>query len=250
MKACDTLIIGSSYTALGYAVAKGDTVIVEEREICDTEFYLPLRAYACGRIEPATEEGRALYGYYLSHGMFCEEMQNLNGFESSFCGYALEKGIEILLKSRVINKAKTSDGQYEVSLITPSGIIRLLAGRIIDMRPVGGRRLLTLLFSTADAKKDIPRLKQAFPDAEVEPAFFADRIAVKLEAAEDYLTEKERAYSKIKKIENAPRLIYTAPVFCSVSDRIYNPPTDACFKDPISAFDAGVSYALSEGGAV
>ena len=243
MRIYDSLIIGSGYTALGYALATPGTVIVEERQICDTGFYLPLVGYSHGGIMPKTEYGRQLYEYYASLGLIDSHMQNLNGFESAFCAFALEKKQEILLKTRVISINEREDSISDIRLITPSGIIHILAKRVIDMRSVGKPAGLTLLFSSSDAERDLPAVARANPGAEIEQAFFADRYALRLPVRSDYLSTKAMAYKAWEKVECAARLIYTAPVFSTTPIASSEVPTDNCFKNPIDALDAGVLYA-------
>ena len=45
MEQFDTVLIGSGYSSIGYAVGNKKTLIVEEQEIADTHFYLPLRSF-------------------------------------------------------------------------------------------------------------------------------------------------------------------------------------------------------------
>ena len=242
MRIYDTLIIGSGYTSLGYAATASDTLIVEERQICDTVFYLSLPTYSFDRALPVAEEGRAFYKYYSDRGLFCGGMQDLNAFESAFCAYALENDIEILLKSRVINSTLTDGGIYEARVISPSGIITVCAKRIIDMRSREGKGSLTLLFSVRDKKSDVASLKTAFPGAIVEQAFYPDRYAVHVPTEDDYITAKKKAHALCHGINGGARLIYTAPAIYLKRDE-GGVPTDNAFSDPVSAFAAGVAYA-------
>ena len=60
MKIYDALIIGSCYRALGYALTKGNSVIVEEREMCDTQLCVPIYSFERDKEEPTTELGKSL----------------------------------------------------------------------------------------------------------------------------------------------------------------------------------------------
>lgn len=248
MKIYDTLIIGSGYTALGYAIANPNTVIIEERQICDTEFYLPLRCYTHAGISVSTDEGRELYEYYDALGLWKDKMQNLNCFETAFCGYALEHKVEILLKSRVISKTERDDGSLDVRVISPSGIVHIFAKKIIDMRSAGDKKSLTLLFSLNGAPSDVKSVAAAFPDARIEQAFFSDRYALHLNVEGDYLAAKKNAYRCFENLNCEARLIYTAPVLCTERTDCPKLHTDNCFDNPISAFEAGLRFGRIEEG--
>ena len=122
MKIYDTLIIGSGYTSLGYAITRKNTIIVEEREMCDTEIGLSLKRYARGGYEAKTELGRELISRFTDLGIFARGMQNAAALECGFADLAIEKGVEILLKCRVISTNRTEDGIFDSRVISGGGI--------------------------------------------------------------------------------------------------------------------------------
>ena len=247
MKIYDSLIIGCGYTALGYATAVKNSVIIEERQICDGAFYLPLPCFRHGTVAPTTAEGRAIYEYYSSRGLFGEVMQNLNGFESAFCGYALDNDVEILLKSRVVEVSEPCDSVYTVRVISPSGIVRILTKKVIDMRRSQNADTLTFLFTVTDAGTALASVRCAFPGAEIEKAYFPDRYAMHVKLSGDLNTTKRAVYEGWNRVCSSARLVYTAPTAYARREFCGGIPSDDCFKDPIEAFEAGLAYAKGEG---
>ena len=106
----DTLILGSGYFSAGYAIARGHCAILEEHQICDTGFYLPLRSFAHHPYEPVTEPGRHLAAILDELAVFRDGMQNTNALECAFCRFLIEREITPILKCRVIGIRKQADG--------------------------------------------------------------------------------------------------------------------------------------------
>ena len=127
MKIYNSLIIGSGYCAVGYAAACPNSVICEEHQVCDTQFYLPLVGYRHQPYLPKTEEGSRLLSKFVELSLFENGMQNTNGFEFALCRYLVEKEIEVLLKCRVIRVFRREDLLYDVTVHTNEGLSHLIA---------------------------------------------------------------------------------------------------------------------------
>lgn len=250
MKVYDTLIIGSGYTSLGYAIARGDTVICEDGELCDTGFSMPVRCFALPDYEPKNILTRELFDYYRSLGIIGGGMQNTGALECGFCGFALKHNVEILLKCRVIDKRVTEDGAFDVSVIGGGGIEHILAERVLDMRQKRGERWLTVLFKTENPDSDISTLRAAFEGSKIEPAFYESRYALHIPCHrdEDINEARLRLYHLWDTTEHTARLLYTAPALAVVSDNLGGTPTDADFDSFLSAFDGGVDFAHADRG--
>ena len=54
----ETIIIGSGYTSIGYALAQKNTLILEQSESVDTTFYLALNNFNASSLEAKTKAGR------------------------------------------------------------------------------------------------------------------------------------------------------------------------------------------------
>ncbi len=237
----DTLIIGSGYTALGYAIKNGNTLICEERESADTHFYLSFSGFKRGRYIAKTPEGKELNSLYEKLGLFSENEQNASGFECGFCSFAERVGAEILLKSRVIDQ-KELDGYTEVSVVSNAGIEKMFAQRVIDMRPKGKDARITLLFSANDIS-ELSEVEAIFPESEIESAFYEGRYALHtpIAANTSYTDAFSNICSEWSKIKGA-KMLYVAPVleYKGIGASI---PRDNDFTSPIEALEAGMKYA-------
>ena len=241
----DTLIIGSGYTSLGYAIANGNTIICEEREICDTQFYLSLKQYKSEEYISNTKIGRELLDYYTNMGLLQNGMQNLNAFECAFCGFALQHNVQILLKCRVIDYIADQDGYYDVRVINGAGIEHICAKKVLDLRPKGLNKQLTVLFETNCKDADIPMLETIFPGAHIEKAFYESRHAIHIpvEFNADYNTVIMDIYDTWGKALHHAKILYIASAFATISTDKEETPNDSNYLNPIAAFEAGILYA-------
>ena len=239
----DTLLIGSGYASLGYALARGNTLICEASELCDNDFCLPIRGYGEIRGECESALGKELLDYYAELGLICDGVPNTVALECGFCGFAMKHGADVRLKCRVIGWEQGEDGVITAGLISGGGIEHVRARRVIDMRTTSGMRYLTLLF-TADTGEDVAAIASAFPEASVESAFYEGRYALYVPIGdEDYISAKARIYERWSSSEGRAKLLYTAPVVCIRSEGGREAPCDGDYTDFISAFEAGIGYA-------
>lgn len=236
MKIYDTLIIGSCYRALGYALTRPDTVIIEERELCDVQLCLPIYSFEKENYEPKTALGKSLRGYFENLSLYCENMQNTTALEIGFCGFASDFNALILLKCRAVSTT-LCDGYYDVKTVCGAGIEHIFAKRVIDMRSVGKTRSLTMLF-TAESEQECSKVAHAFPDAVTEPAFYNGRYAlhIRLEDDEDRLTGAERLYKRFLDCDAQAKLIHIA--YTALENG-----SDVDFGGPIAALEEGVRLA-------
>ncbi len=241
MRVTDTLIIGSGYTALGYAVTHPDTLIVEERELCDTAFCFPQRGY--GEVDtPNSGIARELYGYYEERGLVRDGLLNVGALEMGMCAFMQEKGIKALLKCRLISVRTLEDGCLEARVINGGGLEHIRARRVLDMRSRGERTTLTLLF-TADDTAAVSAVSAAFPEGIVAPAFYEGRFALILPVCGEYNLEKRGITDRWRASAHRAKLLYIAPAFAARSDVGSGAPCDSDFDSPFDAFAAGAKYA-------
>ncbi len=245
-----TLIIGSGYAALGYALEQGNTLICEESELCDTAFCLPLSDFGRWGYNPVTEQGRALLAHFESAGIVRDGYPNTGALECGFCGFAIERGVKIRLKTRVISTTLADGRLYNVRMISGAGIEQICAERVIDMRLCGSKRTLTALFTTDSPERDLTQLKAAFPDGDIEPAFYGGRYALRLPADHgDYINAKRELYARWSSAAHGAQLLYTAPALAVRLEIKCDVPGDSCYADPIAALEAGIFYAREQKGA-
>ena len=237
---CKTLVIGSGYSSLGYAMSHDDTLIAEALELTDVSFGAPLRLFESDSVPAPDAPSRALYDYYLSLGVIEGNKINASALECGFSGFALDNGVRIMLKSRVISVEEECGG-YCCRVITNSGIITVRAERVIDMRP-SGDRFMTFLFTASDDAA-LCAIADAFPRGRVVPAFYEGRYALILPvgSADEISSLKAQVYSRWGEVSSGAKLLYTAPYsFCVGSGGSL--PLDSAYTDPFSAYDAGYLY--------
>lgn len=236
MKLYDTLIIGSGYFSVGYALSRGNSLICEEHQICDVGFYLPMRAFSYKHYEPKTAEGRSLFNLFDSLSLFGGREQNVNRFEFAFCKYILDCPVELLLKCRVVSAEKGEDGIYDVTLQTNAGLTGVRAREILNTTSSGTDKRHTTLFVSDEAGAQ--EVANVFSGSFVEKAFYKDRYALHLPVGiEDENEIKARVYEKWVSSGIKAKLLYMAPVFYSEDSQ--SKACDYSYGNPIEAFEAG-----------
>lgn len=246
MKVYDTLIIGSGYFSVGYAESCPNTVICEEHQICDTGFYLPLCSFRHKHYKPITEEGIALLRTFESLALFRGDEQNTNGFEFALCKYIAQKPLELLLKCRVICAMQREDGIYDVTVHTNEGLTHLFAKKILDTTNRAKKLYFTVLFVCEDVESVRAKLLSAYHGAQIESAFYPGRYALHVPVHNcDENRIKLEIYQKWCTLDTDAKILYMAPVF--YGDPCENLLCDACYENPIEAFEAGYLYAKEAG---
>ena len=238
MKKYDTLIIGSSFFSLGYASFAKGTLIVEESEMLDTTFYLPMVGFNIPPLMPTTVKGRELYMICHERGIFDNGFMNVHALEIALCRYAELHPTDIYLKCRAVEITDCGEG-FTVTLLHNGGLEEVYASRVIDTRRVPrGKGLLTVIFK---CEGDAPReaLFSAFPGSLLTEAFYKGRYALHvLVDTNDINRAKLDVCNAWEQFSDYP-ILYVAPVI-HYPAAITPETCDAVYGDPISAFDAGV----------
>ena len=241
MNIYDTLIIGCGYSPVGYAQANKNTIICDEHQVCDTNFYLPLNTFSYTHYVPETTEGKKLQKAFDYLSIFSGAFQNTNGFECAFCNYLVENPANILLKCRVIKAEKNND-IYNVTIQTNEGLSHLYTRKIIDCTNAPKQKIITVLFTSFNIEDTKKALLSAFDGAIIEKAFYENRYAIRINVEDkDENTAKLYIYNKWCELNTDSKIIYIAPVFL----REENPENilcDANYKNPIEAFEKGYTY--------
>ena len=243
MQIYNALIIGCGYASLGYAAAIGNAVICEEQQICDTGFYFPLRSFKHIPYTTKTEEGAALEAVFDELSLFSSHEQNTNGFECAICKYILKTSTEVLLKSRVVDVKRQSDGIFDVTLSTNEGLIHRFAKEVLRAENISEKKRVTVLFTTKNIERDRALLLSTFRGADIEGAFYKDRFAIHINSQGlDENTVKVWIYNKWKSIATEAKIICIAPII--YGDGVANNPLcDLNYDNPLKAFEAGFFYA-------
>ena len=239
MEHFDTVLIGSGYSSIGYATANGRTLIVEEQEIADTHFYLPLRSYRYTPYRPKTREGCELDGIFRELSLFTDEGQNVNGFEPALCRYLEKHPLPMLLKCRVIETEKADVG-YVLTLSTNEGLLQVSCSRVYDTRNTEKRSLTVLLI--AKNPDDAARAAD-LTGWELQDAFHPNWYALYVPyAGQNENDVKITIHNQLAKIDGV-RLLSIAPIYAGKRTTILL--SDDSYDNPIAAFEAG--YFLGRG---
>lgn len=248
MKIYETAIIGSGYTSIGYALSKGNSIIIEQNETADVGFYLCLKNYKHGTYAPTTQTGKSLLSLYQNLNLINEKEQNLSGFECGLCEFVYQNGLEILFKTRVV-ETKKENGVYKLTLITSGGIDYVYAKDVLDLTNVTpDKKSLTILYHTDTPDQTESDLKTAFKGCVVEKAFYNDRFAViiPVEVNKDFNDAKVEIYGKWKESKINAKILYFAPTFAKIYTTSNNAMQDGYYANPIEAFEYGYNLANSQ----
>ena len=243
MHVYETLIIGCGYYSAGYAAAKGNCIICEEHQVCDTGFNLPLRSFTYTPYIPKTEEGNKLFNYFESLALFKDEKQNTHAFEIAFCKYIIRSDINILLKCRIIKVTKREDGILDITIQTNEGLNHLYAKKILNTVNTSSDKMYTVLFVSNDIEKEKLKLLKAFDNSSIDHAFYDGRYALHIPVADstDENLIKRDVYEKWTSLDTDAKILYMAPTFYEKDSSNEN--CDLKYKNPIEAFEAGYRYA-------
>ncbi len=240
------IILGSGYAAVGYALTRGETMIVEESEHLDTAFCLPLRSFSYPEAEPKTELGQELLRIWKTLGIIKGELVNTGALEIGLASLALDKRLCPMLKCRV-----TEIKDRAVELYSNSGFSSVEAEIIHDARTwdVTPDRL-TLLYEAKDDQCEASLLS-TFPGASIERTFYDGRYAIHIpidpkrepNALRAELAGRwEESIRGAKIVMIAPKLAASLPSKRPSASSL----CDLAYRSPLEALEGGVAFALEE----
>ena len=224
MRDCKTLVIGGGHRAVGIAMALPGTLICEESEFCDSDFSMTLKSFSREGYQPQTAAGKELLERYEALGLIRGASLNCSALEIGLSRYVLEKGVDILLKTRVVG----ADGAT-VTIMTNGGLETVRADRVVDLRPTGEKRI-SLLFSM-EKEDSLSSVGACFPEGRTERAFYPDRGALHLRVEGDYNQALRFLHSRWEAAGLKEKILLLAP-------RLYFDRE----TDPIRAFEAGYEW--------
>lgn len=248
MKIYDTLLIGCSYSSVGYALAEKNTLIVEENEMADTRFYLPLKSYKTTTYQPTTCHGEKLLESFNSLGLIQNGVINANGLECAFCDFISQNQLDIIFKSRVINSEWQND-HFCSQIITNSGIITVKSKKIIDTRVLNPQQTsLTVLLKGNLEQFDLQSIESVFTGSYIEKTLYQDVFALFLpqNGKAEYNDILKDFYQKWKRIGNNAKVLYLAPIVACVCEKQEGFPKDEYFDNPVKALESGYFFYKKE----
>ena len=241
------IILGSGYAAVGYALTRGETLIVEEREQLDTCFCLPLRAYHFPKRAPETALGRRFVELCRELKIVKGELFNTGALEIALARLVLEGDLRPLVKCRV---AEETEGG--VLVYSNSGFIPLAAETVHDARTFGASPdRLTVLYEASDAEAAERELVAAFDGVTCEPTVLDGRYAAHIRV--DATREPNALRAEIARIWEGcvphGRIFLIAPTLAApLPSTAPTEPTlsDLAYASPLAALEAGVQLAECE----
>ncbi len=247
MKKFKTLIIGSSFSAIGYAEHTANTLIIEESEMLDTSFYLPMRGFEGSPYAAKTEKGKELLQIFSDLGIISDSGMNVNAFEIGLCRYAQRNPKSIYLKCRFVAAERTDDG-YTATLLHNGGLERISAEKIIDTRAAyPTKQSLAVIFDANGGELNVDEITRVFKNSEPRVAFYEGRYVLYAKTnATDINDAKAEIINKWTELSGY-RILYIAPVFYQIYDK-YPKLSDGTFDNPIEAFEYGMRFAREEDG--
>ena len=247
MKEFETLAIGCGYASVGYALAKKNTLIVEDGESADTHFYLPLNDFRAVEYAPQTNAGQKLREIFQSFDFYNNGMLNLNGLECAFCDFIFQNNVNVYFRTNVISSVKNNDG-YLVTLLTVSGLTEIKVKNIIDARAdEQAKREITLLYATDTPDQVSKQLQNSFENSRIEKAFFDSRYAIHIPTTKDYSQTLIYVLDKWKMVNPTAKIIAFAPTL-TLKGKGVSPLYDGRYSCPEQALDNGII--LANGGAM
>lgn len=245
MKEFDTLIIGCGYAPVGYALAKGNCLIVEEGETADTHFYLPLKDFRAKDYIPVSQESKQLKFIFEQMGIYNNGMINLNKLECAFCELISQKNVTIYFRTNVIEIEKQND-VYIATLLTVNGVTQVKVNQVFDARPTEqGSKNLVLLYASENPEQAKDLLETSFANSKVQQAFYEDRYALYIPTEKDYSATLVEVLDRWKKINPKAKIIYFAPKINLVSQGVCDL-YDGRYTCPEQALDGGIFFANKE----
>ena len=242
MRVYDTLIIGASYASIGYAIERGNTIVIDEHQVCDTVFSLTLPTFTYSPYVPKTEEGERLFSHFTRVDLIKNGQQNTSAFECALCAYLIEKNLIPTLKCRVISVNLREDEIYEITVQTNAGLEPLYAKRVMRAGVGQGQKWLCVLYLTEAPESAKEALLRVFPDATIEPAFYENRYAIHIPINTSDINEaKAYVYQKWNGKVSGAKILYMAPRFSQREGA--NALTDYGYENPIRAFEDGILLA-------
>lgn len=204
----DTVILGSGYFAVGYAQNRKNTLIIEETQLLDPNFYGRLSGFDMTPKRPTAKGAAALFDALEKEGVVRNGKLAVNELEAAFCRFVSCNMPNILFGTfctRIDKKA----GGYELEICNNEGMNKLFAKKVIDARlPFGNK--LNLLLATDNGK--LPELEG------VAPAFYDDQCVMSLtfEEGVDINAAKSTALELVKNElgEAGARIVSTSYRLC------------------------------------
>ena len=144
MKKYGCVLLSSCYGAIGYALTRSDSLILEPSEALDSELALPIRGFQRGKYQPETALGSALDQHFSRLGIYANGMRNVTALEPALAAFLAERAPSLRLLARPVSR----EGDL-LTFTSVGGLETVGVERVLDLRETGDRAL-TVLYTTED----------------------------------------------------------------------------------------------------
>ena len=239
----DTAVIGSGYFSLGYAQSHKNTLIIEETQLVDPNFFGRLDGFDMVTRRPNAKAAAELYDALDADGVIGEGGLAVNELEPAVCRFLRGKEPDILLGTVCVGIEKERGG-YRVSVCNNEGISELHCKRVIDTRIEQGN-VMNILIAIKDGKE--PRIEG------ISPAFYGDQrlLTINMGDISDINEAKSRALDIIEDSFKAVGARAVGLSYRMLGASCFEPYTDGdgifhvderSFGDIFTAFEKGETY--------
>lgn len=224
----NTIILGSGYYSVGYALKCKNCLIIEKSQLCDINFYGTYSGFEDEGYEPKTYEGKQMKEYFNSFGILRNAKVNVNALESVFCSFINDKPIEILLNTECIS-VKEENGVYCVKIYNNAGIDCLYAKQVIDTR-AKNKNCLNILVELDDKV-----YKKFSQKNEIKKAFYKNEYVIGYETDKEINTAKLDFYNEWKNTASSDKSRIISFAYQMTGECF-----DLNFRNIFKAFDSGI----------
>lgn len=132
MNRYDTILLGASYAALGYAAVHPDVLILEAGEFLGSDYHACLRPCQSPAL-PHSPQALALHSFFKEKQILTDDRLDVLREAAAVCRYAQEQPWfgRVRLEARVIS-VERKNGLFEVEYYTNTGIHRAAAKHVLD----------------------------------------------------------------------------------------------------------------------
>lgn len=128
----DTVLLGASFYAIGYAASHAESLIVEETEILGNDYEGHFRVPICESNATFDQISSNFRSFLQKKGVISDSGHvDILSLATVICAYVKEKHLPILLDSFLVSAEKQKIG-YRLSIFTNGGIYNILTKNLID----------------------------------------------------------------------------------------------------------------------
>ena len=174
----NTVILGSGYFSLGYAMSHPDTLIIERSQLLDPNFGGTLSGFS-SRAEDQNGIGTPspLKTHFTENGFLRDGAIHINLSEIAISSFFSNKPLPVLLNTE-ITSVRHGDNGFSITFQSVDGITEIEADEVIDTRDGGEKNILNVLCKYT-GEKTVYFPEYAGFTVSNRPAFFPDETVLR-----------------------------------------------------------------------